>query len=312
MPRLALALLLMLLTACAGGPVGTPVPLDRPRIEAQKITDGTTDLALATWPARGRPKAIILALHGFGDFAEGTYENAAAHWATRGITTYAYDQRGFGANPSSKQWPGPKTLADDLTAIAATLRARHPGAPLVVVGHSMGGGIALAAAARGLDADALVLAAPAIAGGSELGPFPRAGAWALAALMPDRRFTGDGLVTITPTDNPAALRRVVTDPRHFADPAARELMGLIRVMDRAAAAAPAVTLPVLTLMGAKDEILSPYSVARIARRLPGPTRFTLYPDGWHWLLRDLQAPRVWDDIADFALSPAIAPAPATD
>ena len=35
---------------------------------------------------------------------------------------------------------------------------------------------------------------------------------------------------------------------------------------------------------------------------PGPKRLIEYPDGWHWLLRDLQAPRVWKDVADFALA----------
>ena len=73
-------------------------------------------------------------------------------------------------------------------------------------------------------------------------------------------------------------------------------------MDRAAADAPRVTIPTLTLMGAHDEVLEPERVAAIARTIPGNAGFILYPDGWHWLFSDLQAPRVWRDVADFALS----------
>ena len=128
----------------------------------------------------------------------------------------------------------------DAVALSQAVRAGNPGLPLVVVGHSMGGGVALLAAADGLDADALVLAGPAIAGGDALNPISRSAARALAAALPEERWTGRGLIAIHPTDNPAALDRVRNDPRHFGDPSSRELYGLVELMDRAAAAAPAV------------------------------------------------------------------------
>ena len=166
----------------------------------------------------------------------------------------------------------------------------------------MGGGIALAAAAQGLDADALVLAGPAIAGGDALNPLYRTAARAAAAAAPEQRWTGEGLIAIRPTDNPEALARVKADPRHFGDPTSRELYGLVQLMDRAAAAAPSVAHPTLVLMGAHDEVLRPAQVRAVADRVPGRAGFILYPDGWHWLFRDLQAPRVWQDVGDFVLS----------
>jgi pimeloyl-ACP methyl ester carboxylesterase len=166
----------------------------------------------------------------------------------------------------------------------------------------MGGGVALIAAAAGMEADALVLAGPAIAGGDALNPLLRIGAWTIAAAAPERRWTGEGLVEIYVTDNPEAIRIALADPRHFGDASSRELYGLVRVMDRAAAVAPAVSIPTLVLIGAHDDVLLPGRMARIAGRIPGLVGIVTYPDGWHWLFRDLQAPRVWDDVADFALS----------
>ena len=130
----------------------------------------------------------------------------------------------------------------------------------------------------------------------------RSGAWTLAATLPETRWTGGGIIEIQPTDNPEALRRVMGDPRHFGDPSSRELYGLVLLMDRAAAAAPSVRIPTLTLMGAHDEVLRPSRVRQVHERIPGAAGFIHYPDGWHWLMADLQAPRVWRDIADFALS----------
>jgi alpha-beta hydrolase superfamily lysophospholipase len=293
----------------AGGPFAAPAPAApspagraaaSPGPEAPAAAPET--LALLIWPARGPTRAALLALHGFGDAGELAFEDAAAYWAGRGIAVYAPDQRGFGANPSRRNWPGPAALEADAVALAREVRARNPGVPLVVLGHSMGGGVALAAAAGGLDADALVLVGPAIAGGDALNPALRAGAWALAAALPERRWTGRGLVSIQPTDNPEALRRTIADPRHFSDPSSRELWGLVEVMDRAAAAAPRVAVPTLTLMGARDEVLRPERVRAVHETVPGRAGYRLYPEGWHWLLRDRQAEAVWRDVADFVLA----------
>lgn len=249
----------------------------------------------------GAPRAVILALHGYGDAGDLTYRRAAAAWTARGIAVYAPDQRGFGSNPSRRHWPGVDLLADDAIHHARALRSRYPDLPLTVVGHSMGGGVALTAAALGLDADGLVLGGPAIAGGDALGGVSRTAARLLASALPDRRWTGEGIVEIQPSDNLEALRAVGADPRHYGDPSSRELYGLVLLMDRAAEAAPSVRIPTLVLMGARDEILRPRDVEKIALRIPTLTRFVLYPRGWHWLFRDLQAPRVWADTGDFAL-----------
>ena len=294
MPLSRRSALACLLLASACTPVGGPLP--GPEAEAG------APLAMHVWPSLGTTRAVILALHGYGDAGDLTYDGAARAWAARGITVYAPDQRGFGGNPSREQWPGVDALVEDAVALSHNLRARHPGVEFVVVGHSMGGGVALLAAARGLDADALVLAGPAIAGGDALNPFYRGGAWALAAGLPERRWTGEGLVSIQPSDNLAAIRRVRDDPRHFGAPSSRELYGLVQLMDSAAAAAPGVHTPTLVLMGAHDEVLRPEAVQRIADRIPGLVGYMLYPDGWHWLFRDLQAPRVWKDVGDFVLS----------
>ena len=287
----------LLLIGCAAAPP-PPTAISRGAIDAAV----PLPLVMHQWPGRQPTRAVILALHGFGDAGDLTFEGAARYWAGRGIAVYAPDQRGFGGNASRRQWPGPEALVEDAVALAAQVRRAHPGLPLVVVGHSMGGGTALAAAARGMDADALVLAGPAIAGGDALNPLLRAGGWAMAFAAPERRWTGEGLIEIWPTDNMDALRRVAADPRHFADPSSRELYGLVRLMDAAAAAAPLVDTPTLTLMGAHDEVLRPDLVRRIHDRIPGAVDFRLYPEGWHWLFRDVQAERVWRDVADFVLS----------
>jgi alpha-beta hydrolase superfamily lysophospholipase len=260
--------------------------------------DGTP-LAVSEWPA-DEPRAVILAVHGYGDYGPSTFTAAARFWAGQGIITYAYDQRGFGRNISFGRWPGAVALAADLRAVAAQLRARHPCLPLIVAGHSMGGGVALAAARQGLDADGLILAAPAIWGGDELNPLHRLVAWTGAALMPERRFTGRGVVEIQASDNIEMLRALGRDQHYLRPPSAREMLGMVRVADMAEAAAASVGLPALLLLGAKDEIVPDAAARRVFARLTGPRRVIEYQEGWHLLFRDLQAERVWRDVADWS------------
>src|SRR5262249_56659173 len=101
--------------------------------------DGTP-LPLVEWPAADgkEPKAVILGLHGFGDYRN-AFEKPAKVWAKAGIVTYAYDQRGFGKSPTRGRWPGTETLVDDAKAVARPLHARYPPVPRYVAGGGMCG-----------------------------------------------------------------------------------------------------------------------------------------------------------------------------
>lgn len=319
-PALALLASLAFSACAAGGPAGAPVAdlFERP-VRAVPEAPAPATLRLSTaaegvsvpvsvWRAE-KPRAVILALHGFGDYGALTYAEAARAWASGGITTYAPDQRGFGRGETRGAWPGAEALIADAAAYARAVAARHPDLPLVLMGHSMGGGVALAAAGRGAEVDALVLVAPAIWGGGELNPFQRAFAWAAALVAPDERLTGEGVVEIVPTDNRAALLRLARDPWYLAAPTPREILGLVRVLDAAAAAAEGAAMPALLLLGEKDQIVPVEKTRTVFARLPGETRAIAYPEGWHLLLRDRQAARVWADAGNWVLERAAEAAP---
>ncbi|MFT7026660.1 MAG: alpha-beta hydrolase superfamily lysophospholipase [Paracoccaceae bacterium] len=327
----ALALFL-LLSACAGGAMDARPPLTGAALSApapappappgpagdnQRATAPPEVLTLAAhgaaesipvahWPATGNTRAVIVSLHGYGDYGASTFGIAATGWAARGIAVYAPDQRGFGRAPGRMRWPGADTLIDDAGAVYAAVAARHPGAPVTVAGHSMGGGVALAAAGEGRfpGAAGLVLLAPAVWGGEALNPFLRASAWAAALVMPDLRWTGRGVVRVVPSDNTEMLIALSRDPLHYAAPSGREFMGLVRLMDRAVAAAPDAPGPTLVVLGAHEDVVNPASVRALRPHLRGGAEFAYPPDGWHMLLRDRHADAVRDLVADWVLARA--------
>lgn len=257
-------------------------------------------LTLSMWEPNGAPDVVILALHGYGEYGELGFKAAAPDWTARGAVVYAYDQRGFGRNPSRGQWPGADALLADVRAVMTAVRARHPELPMVLMGHSMGGGVALAYLGERLEPqpDAGVLIAPAVLGGEQLGFTSRMLAWLATAIDPDQRLQSS-LSSSDITDNPDEARALDADPWYLKQGAPREYLGVIRLMDRAVAEAAQVTVPVLVLSGVQDRVIPHDAIVAAYRSMPQPKTLKVYESGWHLLLRDLVGPTVRGDIIDW-------------
>ena len=191
MNRLLVLLAALMLTACtplvvqrAGQP---PLGWEGPHLERDWFVsfDGAR-LGLTTWKAdTPEPWAVIVGVHGMNDYAN-AFHLAAPWWASQGVTTIAYDQRGFGRSPNRGIWGGDQLMDEDLRTLVALVRARYPAAIIAVAGESMGGAVAIEtfASDRPPAADRLVLLSPAVWGWSTQ-PLPNKTLLWFAA-----RFTG--------------------------------------------------------------------------------------------------------------------------
>ncbi len=290
------SVLLLALSACVSFPDAPPATAT-PTLESESLVsiDGAR-LGMQAWEAEA-PRAIIVALHGMNDYSH-AFAAPAAFWAQKHqITTYAIDQRGFGRSPNVGRWPGEETLTADLRAAIAAARSRHPGLPVFALGHSMGAGVILAGQAQSpLGADGLILAAPGVWGGAAL-PIPYRFAANLAATFaPGKTLTGERAERQS-TDNIKILREMYADPLMIKETRLDAVVGVTRVMGSAYGGAEKINGTVLFLMGEKDEIIPLKAMEKTARRLSGDVTFKRYPEGWHLLFRDLQAEKVWRDVA---------------
>ena len=123
------------------------------------------DLRAHLWPAVATSRAHLLLVHGIAEHA-GRYQRVGTQLARAGITTHAYDQRGFGGSGGRRayvdRW---SQYHDDVEDRLAEVRSVAAGLPVVLDGQSLGGlialGYVLADRPRPLP-DLLVLSAPAI------------------------------------------------------------------------------------------------------------------------------------------------------
>ncbi len=255
-------------------------------------------LALSEWQVQN-PSIVVVALHGMNDY--GQFIGAAAkHWQTRGITTYAYDQRGFGRTEGNGRWPGHEVMARDARAFIALARERHPGAHIFLLGESMGGAVGMLASAQSGSpiADGLILVSPALWGWSNLDFVKRSALWAMMQIAPGAHLTGQGL-SIKPSDNEDMLIALGRDPFVIKRTRIDAVHGLVGLMEAAWRAAPDVRLPVHVLYALSDEVVPSDPIAKASAVMPGTARTTCFDDGFHMLLRDLKAERTWNAIEEF-------------
>lgn len=312
---LVLTLGLMALSGCAPT-LQTGLKPDA-TFSGPRLTDHTfvsfdgARLGLTRWEAAGAPWAVIIGVHGMNDYAN-AFHMAGPWWAARGVTTLAYDQRGFGRSPARGIWAPDALRVEDLRTITALARARWPQATLAVAGESLGGAIAIEAFAsdRPPAADRLILFAPAVWGWSDQPILNRVALVVAASVAPGHVFSPPAWVTrhIWASDNIPELYAMGADPLEILGARADTLEGLVTTMQRAHRQVAGLRPPVLYMYGAHDQVIPAPATLSAVRQLPVGVRTALYPQGWHLLLRDIHADAVWADTLAFIKDPT-APLP---
>ncbi len=236
---------------------------------------------MRSWMPREKPRALIVALHGFADYSV-SYARPAALWAKKGIATFAYDQRGFGAAPHVLHWSSSERMVSDATEAVAALRARYPGIPTFLIGESMGGAVAIAATTGPHPAavDGVILVAPAVWEHSLLGTIERSALLITRATLPGLWLTPPPGLNIHPSDNIPMLREMSRDSLVQMGARADTTAGLMDLMDLAGNEASHIHLPTLVLYGAHEEVLPHAAVKAFLDRVPPRNvRVAFYPKG---------------------------------
>ena len=253
-------------------------------------------LPLRRWLPGGQPRAVILALHGFNDYSN-AFDDPGHYWQTRGIATFAYDQRGFGATEHAGIWPQQSALVGDMRDALRILRQTYPELPVYLLGESMGAALMLSAAGdEALDADGLILVAPAVWARSTMNPLYRAVLWLGAHLFPATEMTGRGLGVVA-SDNREMILDLQADPLVIKHTRIDAMWGLVNLMDSALQGSHKLTAPALILYGAHDQVIASGPTSEMVSRLARDIPVAVYEKGWHMLLRDLAAETVLRDIA---------------
>jgi acylglycerol lipase len=270
-----------------------------PGVQVEEDTfDGVRGLRIhvRTWLPAGAPTGVVVIAHGFAEHA-GRYSAVAERLVADGLAVRAADHRGHGLSE------GKRTsvvrfgdYVDDLNAVIAQARGRWPSQPLVLLGHSMGGLIALDLAVRSSDSlDGLIVSAPA-ACPREVSRFKLAVGRALSRVAPD---TG---VLRLPLDrisrDPAVVASYNNDPLVFRAPMRARLGAeMLDAMDRVDAGLPSLRVPLLVMQGTADGLVDPGCGPHVYERAASPDKTLKMYDGlWHEIFNEPERDHVLGDL----------------
>ncbi|HEY9791188.1 MAG TPA: alpha/beta fold hydrolase [Candidatus Obscuribacterales bacterium] len=258
------------------------------------------DIPVSSWiDPRVKPWAVLLCIHGLSLHSQ-NYEAFGLRMANIGIPTYAIDVRGFGSWQNTKERANSqvdfKMALEDIHGALEALRAAHPELPIVLVGESMGGALALQAAAQNQDlVDGLICSVPANKRTNQKMNTAKVAVGMLTG--PNRQMkTGQSVVSAA-TKNPELADIWMTDEMARLRLSAKELLAFaIFTSKNAASASQIENMPVLFLQGARDQLINPKGTFELYQKLATPQRTMHIVNAEHLLLEYHQ---FHDQLIDF-------------
>ncbi len=252
------------------------------------------------WRAPAPVRAVILLAHGLGEHS-GRYQTFAEYFSARGISVVAPDHIGHGVSPGDRAHV---STFDDYLGPLGELRDEierwYPGLPCFLVGHSMGGLIAVCFL---LDHQHRFTGV-ALSGAAFAVPQPPS---AVALLL--NRFISwcrpkMGLLKLDATEisrDPKVVQDYIDDPLvHDGKVSARLVAELFKSMQRVKSEAGKITLPILLMHGSEDVMAaSEGSVAVHGAVSSADKTLKIYSGLYHEIFNEPEKLEVMADLASW-------------
>jgi acylglycerol lipase len=247
------------------------------------------------WQPAGEPHGVVVISHGFNSHS-GQYEWVAQQLASKGLAVYALDHRGRGKSEGERFFVEKfSDYTGDLATFIDMVKARAPGLPVFLLGHSAGGVISCGYALEhqdelaGLICESFAYQVPApdialavLKGVSHVAPH------AHVFKLKNEDFSRD----------PAVVAALNADPLTANESQPSETVAeMVRANERLKKDFHLITLPLLILHGTADKATKP-SGSREFYEKAGSTdkMLKLYDGHFHDLLADVGKQQVMADI----------------
>jgi alpha-beta hydrolase superfamily lysophospholipase len=250
------------------------------------------------------PSQVMVLVHGYAEHT-GRYDEMAMYFAERGFAVHAYDQVGHGRTA------GPRghvdrfdRLIEELARFVELVRLEHPGLPLTLVGHSMGGLVVAATAAfRHPEVEHIVLSGALLQLGGEAGGLRQSISLWIARMVSTfapRVAVSTGLDLQGLSRDPEVIRRYEQDPFVKDRMSVRFAAGMSSMISAVRGAADRIERPILILHGGEDSLSPPAGSRHLYAGLRGEivTRSALqiYPELRHEIFQEPEREQVWQDV----------------
>ena len=262
------------------------------RKEGQFAGQGGLRLYWQAWLPEGEVRAVVIVAHGYGEHG-GRYGNLVERLVPKGFAVYALDHRGHGESEGPRGHVGRfAEFVADLHAFRVRIEEEQRGKPLFLLGHSLGGLIAvryLLAHDQGLAG--AILSSPALGIHNEPSRLLQWLGKLLSRIAPRASFQGNVAPELLSRD-PEVGRAYVADPLVHKRASARFFTEFKWAMANALDRAAEIRLPLLILQAGDDRLVDVRATENFASRVEGAAKeLHVYPGLYHETFNELPADR---------------------
>jgi alpha-beta hydrolase superfamily lysophospholipase len=246
-------------------------------------------VAARTWSAAD-PWYVAVLVHGYGEHL-GRYDHVADVLVRHGAVVCGPDHMGHGLSAGERVLiEDVDDVVEDVHTTVETTRRAHPGLPVVMIGHSMGGLVATRYAQLHSGLAALILSGPVL------------GRWHVVdALLPFDTMPDDPIDPSTLSRDPAVGKAYTDDPLVWHGPYKKPTVrALDTALRRVNAHGALGDLPTFYMHGAADELVRPRETRTGIENVRG-SDFTerLYPGARHEIFNETNREEVLADVTAF-------------
>ena len=258
---------------------------------------GDTSLYYQCWLPDTEPRAVLVIAHGLAEHG-GRYANVVDHLVPRGYAIYAPDHRGHGKSEGWRCYVERfEHYLYDLETFLGIIRGAQPDRRLFLVGHSMGGTIAVAYALHHQnELDGLIISGGVFKPGTSISPVQIALAGVLSVILPRMGVTVLDASGLSRDQN--VVQAYVDDPLVYRGKiSARMGAELLRVIRQLPRQAERIRLPILVMHGTDDRLSDPQGSQLLYDRVSSEDKnLIFYKDYYHEIFNEPGRERVLADM----------------
>lgn len=261
---------------------------------------GGVPIVYDVWTPDPGVRGVVALAHGYGEHAR-RYDHVAQRFGEAGLATYALDHRGHGrAGGKRVRVRDMKEYVSDYRTLVSIATAENPGATRIVLGHSMGGGIAFAYGVQYPgEYDLMVLSGPAIAAHAGVSKAKALIGKAVGSILPDLPI--ESIDADLVSRDPAVVADYKADPLVYRGKIPAGIgKALLLVGESMPERAPGITAPLLIVHGEDDQLVSAEGSRRLVECV-GSTdcELKVYPELYHEVFNEPERDRVLDDVVSW-------------
>jgi alpha-beta hydrolase superfamily lysophospholipase len=270
-------------------------------IESTTHSKDGTRLFYLRWPVEN-PRAFVAMIPGYADHA-GRYRHVAAHLNDSGISAAVVDLRGHGRSAGRRGYVGRfDRYLEDIEAFLEAIQSSSMRIPLFILGHSMGGLVALNYMVhRPAPCKGLIVSSPFLGVAIRVPPIKIALGRLMSVIYPWLALPSG----INPNDlshDASVCNAYANDPLVFKTATARWFTEAMSSIEEVKLGAQRIQLPCLFLQAGDDRLADPNESEPLFNRIASPDKkFIRYASFFHEVFNEIENEKPLNDMTDWIL-----------